>query len=205
MPQKKYPHFARKHPEARYWLKQGLQPRMARELAKAGFQTAEDLAGKSREELFAIPGLGEGTLAKLEQVIGSPIPSRAEYWVARGLSRNFAGSLVRAGIVSVEELGRLTREQFLDFHNLAEGALYACESILGRDLDSPRQFWRSRGLRAPVAQRLSRMGIRTLDELAAQPDSTLRKAGLDELDIRACREVVGPAQAGIPPEAPFPV
>lgn len=187
MPQKKYPHFARKHPEARYWLKQGLQPRMARELAKAGFQTVEDLAGKSREELLAIAGLGEGALAKLERSLGSPIPSQAEYWVKRGLSRNFAGSLVRAGIVSVEELGRLTREQFLDFHNLAEGALYACERVLGRQLDSPRQYWRTHGLRAPVAHRLSRIGIRTLDDLAAQPDSTLRKAGLDEREVLACR------------------
>src|SRR5688572_17883527 len=93
MRQKKYPHFARKHPEARYWLKHGLQPRQARELAKAGFQTAEDLAGKSREELSAIAGLGEGALARLEKLLGSPIPSQTEYWVKRGLSRQFAGSL----------------------------------------------------------------------------------------------------------------
>lgn len=190
MKQTKYPHFSRKNPQARYWLKHGLQPRQARELAKAGFQTAEDLAGKSREELRAIPGLGEGAFAKLEQLLGSPIPSRVRDWVERGLSSHFAGTLVRVGILSVEDLGRLTREQFLDFHNLGEGALQACESVLGRELESPHRFWRSYGLRAPVAYRLSRIGIRALDELAAQSDATLRKAGLDELDIRACREAV---------------
>lgn len=40
---------------------------------------------------------------------------------------------------------------------------------------------------ASVWNESGRLGIRTLDELAAQSDATLQKAGLDELDIRACR------------------
>lgn len=183
-----YRHYARKNPEAGYWLKLGLQPKAARGLVGAGFRSVDDLRGKHREDIWGIDGIGEGALEKLEQVLGSRFLSRTDYWNERGLSR-YAPALLEAGIHSLEDLREVTRERFLSLRNLGERALRACEEVLGYPLHSPREFWKNCGLRAPVAHHLSRLGIRTLDELAAQPDSALRAAGLNTRDIQDCREI----------------
>lgn len=190
-----YRHFARKYPQVTHWLKLGLQPKAARGLVAAGFQTVDDLRGKYREEVRAIDGVGEGALETLERHLGSRIPSETDYWKEQGLAR-YAPGLLEAGLHSLEDLREVTREQFLSFHNLGERALRACEEVLGRPLGSPRNYWMSCGLRAPVAHHLSRLGVRTLEELAVQTDATLRTAGLTTRDIQECREIAPPARPG---------
>lgn len=193
-----YRHFARKNPQVGYWVKLGLQPKAGRGLVAAGFLSVDDLRGKYREPIRAIDGVGEGALEVLERHLGSRIPSETDYWKEQGLGRH-AQSLLEAGIHSLEELRAVTREQFLSFRSLGERALRSCEEVLGHPLGSPRKYWISCGLRAPVAHHLSRLGIRTPEELAAQTDATLRNAGLSARDIEECREIAPPpAQSADP-------
>lgn len=192
-PQAWYRHFARKNPEAGYWLALGLKPKAARGLLAAGFHSIDDLRGRYREEVAAIDGVGTGALETLERHLGSRLPGQTEYWSGHGLAR-YASALLEARIHSLEKLRELTREQFLSFRNLGERALRACEEVLGHPLSSPRKYWMSCGLRAPVAHHLSRLGVRTPEELAAQTDATLRNAGLSARDIEECREIAPPAR-----------
>ena len=104
--------FLERHPEARYWLDLGLQPGAAKALVKAGYLTLADFAGKFREDLTAIRGFGKGSLAQCEELLGSPIPSRTEDLTAHGIHSQVRRALDRAGIHSLADLAKLTREQF---------------------------------------------------------------------------------------------
>lgn len=189
-PEKKYRQFVRKHPRTVYWLRLGLHPKAARELVKLGIRRVKDVAGRSREELSAIPGVGAATIRRLEQLLGSEILSRRGDWEERGLSRYLAYALGRAGIDSIEKLGGLTREQFLSVSGLGLDSLRACERVLGRRLDSPARFWEQQGLRPVAAHRLGTLGIRTVEELAERSEPDLRSLGLHERDVEVCRRIV---------------
>lgn len=182
--------FLLRHPQAGYWLDRGLHPKAARELVKAGIRSVEDLARTAREDLTAIPGVGPGSLAQLERLRGAPLASPADYWLERGIRPQVAYALIRAGIDSIEKLGRMTREQLLSLEGVAEGALRSCEAVLGRPLASPVREWRHRGLRAIAAHRLARAGIRTVPELAELTEPALQRMGLWPLDVTICRSLV---------------
>jgi hypothetical protein len=173
--------------EERYWVDLGLLPRTARSLVKAGIRSVADLAGWSREQLADLPWMGKRSLARLEQLWGSPLPSRKGFWEARGVPPLIRSALLRAGIDSLEKLGTLTREQFLAINGLGKKALRECERLLGRPLDAPYRDWRQMGLRPRVAYRLARAGLRTLWELQVQPLPALRAAGLTWEEIEHCR------------------
>jgi helix-hairpin-helix protein len=189
-PEEKYQHFIRKYPRTVYWLRLGLHPKAARELVKLGIRRVKDVAGKSREELSAIPGVGAATIRKLEKLLGSEVPSRRGNWEERGLSRYLAHALGRAGIDSIEKLGGLTREQFLSVSGLGPDSLRVCERVLGRRLDSPVRFWQQQGLRPVAAHRLGTLGIRTVEELADRSEPDLRSLGLHDPDVAVCRRIV---------------
>lgn len=189
-PEDGYSEFRRKYPRAWYWVKRGLQPKAARVLVEAGFFNVEDLAGRKREELTALSGLGELSLARLEELLGSPIPSRRGELVERGIPKRIADALGRQGIDSLEKLGRLTREQYLAMNGLSEKNLRVCEAALGRALDSPVREWRQLGLPALAAHRLSQLGFRTLQELAGVSAEDLRKRGLTEQDAERCQHLL---------------
>jgi DNA-directed RNA polymerase alpha subunit len=182
----RYKPFLRRHPQARYWLERGIHPKAARELADAGIRTLGDLARTAREDLKALPGVGDRSLAQLERLQGAPLVSPADAWRERGLPPQVANTLARLGIESIEKLGALTREEFLSRPGVGNGTLRAVEALLGRSLDSPVREWRRRGLWAPAAHRLARAGIRTVAELVKLTDRDLRKLGLSENDVAAC-------------------
>jgi predicted RecB family nuclease len=183
--------FLLRHPQAGYWLERGLHPKAARELVKAGIRSVEDLGRMAREDLAILPGVGERSLAQLERLRGGPLTSPAGFWLERGLRPRVAQALIRAGVDSIEALGRMTREQLLSLTGVAEGSLQAVEAVLGRPLDSPVREWRRRGLRAIAAHRLARAGIRTVPELAEQlTGPALQRIGLWPLDVAICRSLV---------------
>lgn len=126
-------------PAEAFWDRQGLYPRAARALSEAGYRSLEGLRRTSREELIALPGLGERALRRLEALLGSPIPSRAVYWIERGLPLRTANVLVREGIRTLEDLGRLTREELLSFGGIGYRSLRQCERLLGRPLPYQRR------------------------------------------------------------------
>jgi hypothetical protein len=174
-------------PEVSYWVRLGMHPRTARSLVEAGIRSVVDLAGWCREDVLALPWVGQGCLIRLEQLRGSLLPSRKSFWVERGMGPVISNALLRAGIDSLEKLGALTQEEFLSFYGLGPKALRECERALGRPLDSPYPSWCRLGLRPRTAYRLSRAGIRAPQELVAQPLAALRALGLSGQEIELCR------------------
>jgi hypothetical protein len=176
-----------RYPEMRFWLKLGLPPRTARALVAAGYLTATDLDGKSREEILALPAFGMGSLAVVEKCLGSPLPSRKPELEERGIPTRTARALGRANISSMARLGRMTREQFLNTQGLSALALRHCERVLGHEIVSPLAELRRLGLRPAAAYKLSVAGVRAVEELVNQRDSELRAMGLREEDIELIR------------------
>lgn len=123
-------------PVEAFWRDQGIPLQQARALSRAGIASLADLQKVSREELLALRGIRENTLARLEGILGSAIPSRIEDWIRLGLPRGYAIKLVREGIYTLAELAALSREQFLSFRSLGRAALWRCERLLGRKLSS---------------------------------------------------------------------
>ena len=64
------------------------------------------------------------------------------------------------------------------------------EAVLGRRLDSPVEELCALGLRRATAWRLSSAGVRRLEELANQPEATLRSLGLTSRDMEECRRLL---------------
>lgn len=123
-------------PVAAYWRRQGLLPRAAKTLSKAGITSLQVLRSSSREDLLALPGIGPILLRQLEALLGDGIPSRSAYWLSHRLSLYIANALVRAGIHSIADLAALTRKQFLALPGLGIYALAQCEKKLGLCLPS---------------------------------------------------------------------
>jgi hypothetical protein len=193
----RYQRFARKNPAEGYWVRLGFSPKTSRSLVKAGLRNVADLAGWSREQVAALPWLAKRSLARLEQVRGAPLPSRRSFWEQRGVPPIVRNALARAGIDSLEKLGKMTREELLSFPRLGKMALRECERVLGRPLDSPLDAWRQRGLPPHAAYCLARGGIRTVEHLAALSPAALRVLGLTRPEVETCLEIArqsrGPA------------
>ena len=124
-------------PGEAFWRAREIPAKAARTLSKAGIGSLEDLRRYSREELLALPGIGGAVIGRLEALSGSAIPSRTAYWLGRGISVIVAHALVRAGICAIEDLGALSRDEFLARSGLGPRALKQCERLLGRRLESP--------------------------------------------------------------------
>ena len=182
-----YKSLLARFPEMRFWLTLGLPPRTARVLVAAGYLTAADLAGKSREEILALPAFGMGSLEVVEKCLGSPLPSRKPELEDRGIPTRTSRALGRAGINSMARLGQMTREQFLNTEGLSALALRHCERALGHEIGSPLAELRRLGLRPAAAYKLSVAGVRAVEELVNQRDSELRAMGLREEDIELIR------------------
>ena len=183
--------FLERHPEARYWLEKGLKPAAAKALVKAGYLTLADLAGTFSEDMTAIPGFGKRSLAQCEALLGSAIPSRTEDLAARGIHSQVRRSLDRAGIRSLADLGKLTREQFLSMPGFGHTGLRQCERALGRPLDSPVEDLQREGLRPFASNQLAARGVRSLQELTGRSASELKSLGLRAEDVEIIRRRFG--------------
>jgi len=122
------------------WRSQGIPSRAAKALSRAGIGSPEDLRARSREDLLALPGVGEDTLRRLEKILGTEIPSRAAYWLGHALPLYVTHALLRAGIHTIEDLETLTRDQFLALPGLSFQALGRCEKLLGGQLSLRPRF-----------------------------------------------------------------
>jgi hypothetical protein len=122
-----------------FWRRQGIEPRAARALSQAGIRSLADLRGATHEGLLALRGIGDVALAQMEACLGSEIPSRVAYWLDRGLDSGVARLLVREGIYTLDDFGKLTCQEFLSVRGLSFRVLGQCEALLGRRLpDLPR-------------------------------------------------------------------
>jgi hypothetical protein len=123
--------YLKRDPGARPLVEAGLRPIAAVRLARAGYTSLEKLAGATRDDLLAIRGVSLGTVEACERLLGHPLPWPTAYWTGRGLPTNLARRLCRAGIDSLEALGKLS---FKDMRALGIGLanIRKCEVLLGR-------------------------------------------------------------------------
>lgn len=172
----RYGRFRRTHPETEVWIRAGLIPRAAKALVKAGIRTPEDLRKCCREEVLALRGLGLEQLKRCERALGQQLPTRTpDYWTANGVHCNTAKALISAGLRSIEDIGRMTREQLLFIPCVGEVAIRHLERLRGgRPVPSYEDYWKTQGFDSKSALRLSRAGIRNLDELRTKRPAELR-------------------------------
>ena len=168
--------FRRTYPETEVWIRAGLTPRAAKALVEAGIRTLEDLRNCSREEVLALRGLGVEQLRKCEHALGQHLPTRrADYWTANGLHSKAARALLSAGLHSIEDIEGMTREQLLFIPSVGEVAIRHLERLRGgQPVPSYEDYWKTQGFDSRSALRLSRAGIRNLDELRTKSPAELR-------------------------------
>ena len=176
-------------PKEAFWRDRGIPAKASRSLSKAGIGSLEDLRKHSREELLALPGIGGMVIGRLEALSGSEIFSRCTYWLGRGVSTIAAHALIREEIYTLDQLGTMSREEFLARPGLGPRALRQCERALGRRLASAWQYWREQGFASGLARKLARAGVNTLAELESAGDGVLRAAYLDASEIELCKMV----------------
>ncbi|HET9228225.1 MAG TPA: helix-hairpin-helix domain-containing protein [Thermoanaerobaculia bacterium] len=165
-----------------------MKPVPAKALVTAGYRTLADLAGKFREDLTAIRGLGETSLAQCEELLGSALPSRTGDFAGHGIHPQIRRSLDRAGLRSLADLGKLTREQLLATPGFGEAGLRQCEQALGRPLDSPVETLQRQGLRPFAANLLATHGVRSVQDLAGRSDTQLKSLGLKAADVETIKQ-----------------
>lgn len=176
--------------EIRYWLSRGLQHRSARALVRAGISSLPDLAGKSREELQSLGGVGSHVLARLEELLGCELPVRSRYWMDLGLSLILSRKLVRARLYSVADFSALTRESFLAIPGMGETALDLCQQATGRTLRSPLNYWLDRGVSKKLSRRLVTHRILNTRRLRELGYPGLRRLGYGFSEIESLFEVL---------------
>lgn len=96
-----------------YWLKRGIKPLVARALSRAGIRSMKQLSSVTREEFLSHRGLALRAIAQCEELLGRPLPSAREHWLALDLKPWIAWKLSCSRILTLDDLGRLTAEQLL--------------------------------------------------------------------------------------------
>ena len=125
--------FLEKVPQARVWVEAGISPGCARRLVEARITSTAKLEKLTRDDLLAIRGISRTTVAKCEELLGRPLgESTAAWWRARGLTAQLAHVLEGAGVRSLEQLGAMSREEFLGLNGVGQKGLAACERLLGQ-------------------------------------------------------------------------
>jgi predicted flap endonuclease-1-like 5' DNA nuclease len=180
-------------PAVAFWREQGFTNAAAIALSRAGIHAIEDLARWDRDSLESLHWIGRTELRRCEALLGRPLPARRDYWTERGLSPRIASGLIAAGIHTLDDFARLTREEFLLRQGLARTALEKCEELLGRRLPSPEEEWRRRGCKTrSLARKLTLAGILTEEDLRRKTAEELAAAGLDRGEAAFCRRLVKP-------------
>ena len=181
----------RPDPHVAFWRAQGFRHAAAVALSRAGIRSLDDLAGWDRDRLEPLRGIGPTELRRCETLLGRALPPRRDYWLERGLSPRIASCLIAAGLHTLDDVARLTREEFLLRPDLGATALQKCEALLGRRLSSsPAKEWQQRGCKRPLARKLGEAGIRTDDDLLHRSDEALAAAGLTRAEVAFCRRLV---------------
>lgn len=126
--------YVKRVPGAQTLVEAGIRPQAAVRLARAGFTSLEKIAAATRDDLLAIHGVNLMTVEQCERALGHGLPWPTAFWREKGFAPDFAGILCKAGIDSLEALGK---RSFKDLRALGLGPLRIrqCEAALGRLLD----------------------------------------------------------------------
>ena len=182
-------------PVLAFWLSQGFTHRAATGLRRANVRSLDEMALLSVEKLMEIPGIGSEEARRCEVLLGGALRGKARYWTSRGLSGRTAGSLVRAGIETLDDLARMTRKELLLVRGLGEDSLRQCEALLGRPLASPEDDWLKAGCpQWLLARKLVRAKVLTVEDLGKLSSQELSAAGLTRREIEQCKRIVKKAK-----------
>jgi len=170
-----------------YWAGHGVRRFPARELLEKDLHTVEELRCCGTETLLGVlKGLLPRDRAAIEAILGPDLLNfGAAMWRRRGVSNRVAPALERAGFLTDDDLGTVSREEFLSHDSLGEHALRQCEALLGRPLASSLQLWMETGLSRQVAWKLSSSRIHSIEQLARCPPEELRKLGVEKARVEA--------------------
>jgi len=169
------------------WRRLGVPNPVA--MVRAGYRTLTDLAGVTREEFLAHPGLGDVNLARCEALLARSLPSHRAAWLRRGLPDEMARRLSSLRIAKPEELGDF-EPAALKARGLSKKEIGLLRSWAG--VVSSFEHWRNLGFAHRLANALDRGGIRTLEELAALTrEELLALKGLPDGSVQQCQKLLG--------------
>jgi len=170
-----------------YWAGHGVRRFPASELLEKNLRTVEELRCCGTETLLGVlKGLLPRDRAAIEAILGPDLLNfGAAMWRRRGVSNRVAPALERAGFLTVDDLGPVSREEFLSRDGLGEHALRQCEAVIGRLLTSSLQLWIETGLSRRVAWKLSSRRIHSIEQLDRCPPEELRKLGIEKARVAA--------------------
>jgi DNA repair protein RadC len=178
------------------WRQRGLPPSAAITFAQEEM-TLERLGSISREELLGMAGVGPGAIKACELIVGRRIHSLGTgpveaFWLGQGIPHQQARALSQAGIGSLEDLRKLSREEVLALRGIAVSTLGRLEVLLGSAIPSRTEDWLRRGLAPWLANALVRAGLSTLSELAAlSREQFLSLLGLGRSALWQCEKLLG--------------
>ena len=195
------------------WVAAGVRPPVARSLRDAGLKSPAELATWTREQVLEMPRMGGASVKALERALGCSFASATDAWTRLGLPPRVARALVAAGIQTLEELARKSREELLALKAMGEKAVHCCEVLLGRASQNGAQgrwtaflrrmpkaaIWVDAGVAPRTAAALVRAGITGLEALARLTrDEVLSIPGVGEDSVKKCEKVLGRQLASLP-------
>ncbi|HBL30763.1 MAG TPA: hypothetical protein DD490_28340, partial [Acidobacteria bacterium] len=199
---RKFPKREESNPAWAYWRRLGVSGPALAALVARGLRSVEDLRRLDRREIRRLPGCGTRTLRRIEALLGTALSS-AGSWKALGLPGRLANGLDRAGIDTLEELAKVTREELLAQGGLDRGSLERCEALLGRRLPSAVKDWRARGLPQRLAWTLSRRRVLTVEDLRRLTGADLLRFGFDREEAELLLDLARGAHPEEARPAPF--
>jgi hypothetical protein len=90
-----------------YWKKTGIPKMAIAVLYREGINTIEQLKAMSRAEVLALRGVGLILVQRMEKSLGFRFASPVSYWLDKGLPKKTAETLVREGILTIEQLAAM--------------------------------------------------------------------------------------------------
>jgi len=164
-----------------------------RAMEAAGYHTLADLADVTREEFLSHRLLGSTALTRCEELLGTPLPSYREEWIARGLPEPVARRLSSLRIAVPEQLGDLSPAaleergfQRTEIAALRRWAGVEEEVHRAAPVRTPPQsegdqgdpvwaYWYARGIRCRALHALMVRNIRDLDDLRRLGRDAIRR------------------------------
>jgi len=116
----------------------------------------------------------------------------ARVWLRIGVPPRAARALVKAGIRTLEQVGKMSKEGFLAHWGISLATLRLCEKALGKTLPSVVEYWKTAGLPKKAIAIFVREEIRGIEELKAMTRSdALALRGLDPILLRRIEKALG--------------
>lgn len=103
----------------------------------------------------------------------------AKFWIDIGLPPRPAKGLCTAGILGLEQIEGMSRQDLLKIWGVGELSLHIIEEALGHLIPSSFEYWRKKGIPRLAARVFVREGIKTIEQLRSMTrEQLLALAGM---------------------------